>query len=94
MMMPNPSWKANIDQLSSDWIDGRDGEVQPVDASRLPSSEETTGQHYLADLLLVDALLTNMADGAGSEQQKRIRRVMDAIDRPVGGQRYSDYPAG
>jgi hypothetical protein len=79
--MLNPSWKSNIDQLSSDWIDGCDAQSRLVEVSRLPWWRETTAQHYLADLLLVDALLTNMADGEDGEREKRIRRVMEALDR-------------
>ena len=80
-MTPDPSWKSKIDQLSSVWIDGRDDEDRPVDASEPPCLQETTAQHYLADLLLVDALLSRMADGADKQQERWIRRVMNAIER-------------
>jgi hypothetical protein len=80
-MTPDSSWKSKIDQLSSAWIDGADDEDHSVAASDLPCLQETIAQHYLADLLLVDALLSQMADGADKQRELRIRRVMDAIER-------------
>jgi len=75
------SWKSEIDLLSSAWIDDGDGEDPSFDASELPCLQETTVQHYLADLLLVDALLSRMAQGADEQRERRIRRVMNAIER-------------
>jgi hypothetical protein len=78
--MPNPSWKTHLDRLSSDWLDGCDGEERPGDVADLGSLSGTGAEHYFADLLLVDALLSSMADGADGQRERRVRRVMEAID--------------
>lgn len=77
--MTQPSWKNHADRRSSDWLDGHapGNDVGPdSDAS---SSIGPKADSYMADLLLVDALLAHMSDNTGDHQEKRIRAVMDAI---------------
>lgn len=80
-MKPDPSWKDRVIRLSGDWLDGRDGEHPPGPPAEASSNAEEA-EHYLADLLLVDALLASMSNGAAEEREERIRRVMLALDAP------------
>jgi hypothetical protein len=82
MTQPLP-WKENADRLSSAWLDGRDGgSVAGDGADELPE-DDAAAQGYLADLLLVDALLANMSESAEAALEARIRRVMEGIDPPA-----------
>lgn len=87
MRIPHPSWKVSIDRLSSDWIDGGEGDGQRIAGAEAPAPAEEAEQHYLADLLLVDALLTNMADRAEEDRERRVRRVMAVVDGIVPASR-------
>lgn len=82
-MTNEPVWKEDADRLSSDWIDGPDADAAPADTSSPHLPENDAAQHYVADMLLVDAMLADMADGAFGEQEGRIRKVMDAIHDPA-----------
>jgi hypothetical protein len=78
-MMNRPPWKTRVDQLSSRWLDGLDDDTKLTDESDEPSWKEDRVQHYLADVLLVEALLANMSDRVADEREDRIRKVMEAI---------------
>ncbi|MHB0959509.1 MAG: hypothetical protein ACYC0X_28835 [Pirellulaceae bacterium] len=80
--MNHSSWKEHVDRLSGVLIDGHDGEVRSTDRSDLASCDELVVHDYLADLLLIDALLANMSGRACDEREVQIRRVMDAISQP------------
>jgi hypothetical protein len=80
-MNSDPSWKDSVERLSSAWIDGDDGGAHSSDPSATPAADEHGAQRYLADLLLMDALLANLSGGAADAREDRIRRVMRALDQ-------------
>ena len=82
-MTPDPSWKEHVVRLSSAWLDGHDDVAPGAGSPDPPAAEEEEAQQYLADLLLVDALLANMSSGAAEEREQRIQRVMRALDNGV-----------
>ena len=73
-----PPWKDEADRQSSSWLD-RDDRPPEMDSPDGAGLDQQPAQHYLADVLLVDALLASMSDGAVDEQAARIGRVLDAI---------------
>ncbi len=78
-MTPDPAWKEEVIRLSSAWLDGDDGGAQRADLCDPAAVDAEAAQQYLADLLLVDALLANMSGGAADERERRIQRVMRAL---------------
>ncbi len=82
-MTPDPSWKEDVLRLAGAWIDGHDDGVPEAGAASPPPEHEEVTQRYLADLLLVDALLSNMSHDAARVREQRIRRVMQALDEPA-----------
>ena len=72
--MSESNWKEEAAHQSSQWLDTDEQEsILELDA--------TANQEYLehvADLQLIDALLANMSEPAGTQKEVRIRAVMDA----------------
>lgn len=77
--MSESSWKEEAVRQSSQWLD-TDGDAPIPD-------QESSADHsllvHMADLQLIDALLTNMSEPAGVQNEQRIRAAMDAIDQPT-----------
>ena len=83
--MNDSAWKDELVRDSSRWLDSDGdhdrlsheltGETEPV----LDAREEL----YVADLQVVDALLCSMSTQAVSERTARVRRVMQAIEKPT-----------
>jgi hypothetical protein len=73
----------DADRQSSAWVD-QDGDSPGSDNvdDRLAEADNRFQQH-LADLLLINALLTNLAEGSGDEREMRFQRVMRAVDEPA-----------
>lgn len=78
--MSQPSWKDEADRWSSDWLDAHEGGDSTADQSGDEPPNGDKAESYFADLLLVDALLTNMSEENVDRKEQRVRKVMDAIN--------------
>lgn len=78
--MSQPSWKDEADRRSSDWLDAHEAGDSTVGQSGAQPPNGDEAESYFADLLLVDALLTNMSEDRVERKEQRVRRVMDAIN--------------
>ena len=74
--MRDSEWREKADQQSSDWIDtdGRDSE--PL-TDQVPMDDQALER--IADLRLVDAILSSLSALTNTDQSERICRVMSAI---------------
>lgn len=80
--MTHSSGNDDCNPRHDQWADGDDEGLDLNRDAHGAGSEEVGAQQEIADLLLVDALLANMSEGAAQEREQRIRNVMQAVREP------------
>jgi hypothetical protein len=78
--MSHHTWEDDADRQSSAWIDGVGESPGSGSVDDRSGQADDQIQRRVADLLLVNALLANLAGGFDDERELRVRRVMRAVD--------------